>query len=83
MTLKLGSLLVTELKEKLLNFIDKANTILEKNIEEFPFTEKNLIDAITKEKDLTTVIEDMRNNKENWIVTNVERYCQQPADEKC
>ena len=62
-----------ELREKLLNFIDKASTILEKNIEEIPFTEKNLIDAITKEKDLTTVIEDMRRNKENWIVTNVEK----------
>jgi ATP-dependent DNA helicase DinG len=63
----------TELREKLLNFIDKASTILEKNIEEFPFTEKNLIDAITKEKDLTTIIEDMRSNKENWIVTSVEK----------
>jgi ATP-dependent DNA helicase DinG len=64
----------TELREKLLNFIDKASTILEKkNIEEYPFTEKNLIDAMTKEKNLTTVIEDMKNNKENWIVTNVEK----------
>jgi ATP-dependent DNA helicase DinG len=63
----------TELREKLLIFIDKASTILEKNIDQFPFTEKNLIDAITKEKNLTTVIEDMRNNKDNWIVTNVEK----------
>ena len=63
----------TELREKLLIFIDKASTILEKNIDQYPFTEKNLIDAITKEKNLTTVIEDMRNNKDNWIVTNVEK----------
>jgi ATP-dependent DNA helicase DinG len=63
----------TELREKLLIFIDKASTILEKNIEQYPFTEKNLIDAITKEKNLTTVIEDMRTNKDNWIVTNVEK----------
>jgi ATP-dependent DNA helicase DinG len=64
----------TELREKLLNFIDKASTILgKKNFEEYPFTEKNLIDAITKEKNLTTVIEDMKNNKENWIVTQVEK----------
>jgi ATP-dependent DNA helicase DinG len=63
----------TELREKLLIFIDKANRILEKNIEQYPFTEKNLIDAITKEKNLTTVIEDMRSNKDNWIVTNIEK----------
>lgn len=63
----------TELREKLLIFIDKASTILEKNIDQYPFTEKNLIDAITKEKNLATVIEDMRNNKDNWIVTNVEK----------
>ena len=64
----------TELREKLLNFIDKASTILgKKNFEEYPFTEKNLIDAITKEKNLRTVIEDMKNNKENWIVTQVEK----------
>jgi ATP-dependent DNA helicase DinG len=63
----------TELREKLLIFINKASTILEKNIEQYPFTEKNLIDAITKEKNLTTVIEDMRTNKDNWIVTNVEK----------
>jgi Rad3-related DNA helicase len=63
----------TELREKLLIFIDKASAILEKNIEQYPFTEKNLIDAITKEKNLTTVIEDMRTNKDNWIVTNVEK----------
>ena len=63
----------TELREKLLIFIDKASTILEKNTEQYPFTEKNLIDAITKEKNLTTVIEDMRTNKDNWIVTSVEK----------
>src|ERR671910_1879678 len=63
----------TELREKLLIFIDKASAILEKNIEQYPFTEKNLIDAITKEKNLTTVIEDMRTNKDNWSVTNVEK----------
>jgi ATP-dependent DNA helicase DinG len=63
----------TELREKLLIFIDKANTILEKKIEQYPFTEKNLIDAITKEKNLTTVIEDMKSNKDNWIVTNIEK----------
>jgi ATP-dependent DNA helicase DinG len=63
----------TELREKLLIFIDKASTILEKNIEQYPFTEKNLIDAITRAKNLTTVIEDMRTNKDNWIVTNVEK----------
>lgn len=62
-----------ELREKLLIFIDKASMKLEKNIEQYPFTEKNLIDAITKEKNLTTVIEDMRSNKDNWIVTNIEK----------
>jgi ATP-dependent DNA helicase DinG len=63
----------TELREELLKFIDKASIAVEGNKPYEPFTEKNLIDALTKEKNVAAVIEDMKFNKHNWIVTNVEK----------
>ncbi len=64
----------TELREELLKFIDKANDAVEGNKSYEPYTEKNLIDALTKEKNVAAVIEDMKYNRNNWIVTNVEKY---------
>jgi Rad3-related DNA helicase len=65
------------LRDELLDFIGKASVELENNNNNNktyePFTEKNLIDALTKEKNLAAVIEDMRYNKDNWIVTTVEK----------
>lgn len=65
------------LRDELLDFIEKASVELENNNNNNktyePFTEKNLIDALTKEKNLAAVIEDMRYNKDNWIVTTVEK----------
>ena len=63
----------SELREELLRFIDKTNVALESNKSNEPFTEKNLIDALTKEKNLSAIIEDMKSNKDNWIVKNVEK----------
>ncbi len=63
----------TELREELLKFIDKASIAVEGNKPYEPFTEKNLIDALTKEKNVAAVIEDMKFNKHNWIVTSVEK----------
>jgi ATP-dependent DNA helicase DinG len=63
-----------DLRDELLGFIEKASIELENNNKTHePFTEKNLIDALTKEKNLAAVIEDMKYNKENWIVTTVEK----------
>jgi Rad3-related DNA helicase len=70
-----------DLRNELINFIEKTSIELEEknnnssygNKADEPFTEKNLIDAMTKEKNLAAAIEDMKYNKENWIVTVVER----------
>jgi ATP-dependent DNA helicase DinG len=63
----------TELRDELLKFIDKASIAVESNKPYEPYTEKNLIDALTKEKNVAAVIEDMKFNRHNWIVTNVEK----------
>jgi ATP-dependent DNA helicase DinG len=63
----------SELRDELLDFIDKTSVVLESNKPYEPFTEKNLIEALTKEKNLAAVVEDMKCNKDNWIVTNVEK----------
>ena len=63
----------TELRKELLKFIDKASDAVEGNKSHEPYTEKNLIDALTKEKNVAAVIEDMKCNRNNWIVTNVEK----------
>ena len=61
------------LREELLRFIDKATIILENNKPHEQFTEKNLIDALIKEKNLSAVILDIKSNKNNWLVKNVEK----------
>lgn len=61
------------LREELRRFIDKAVIILENNRSHEQFTEKNLIDALIKEKNLSAVILEMKSNKNNWLVTNVEK----------
>jgi ATP-dependent DNA helicase DinG len=63
----------TELRKELIKFIDKASDAVEGNKSYEPYTEKNLIDALTKEKNVAAVIEDMKCNRNNWIVTNVEK----------
>ena len=61
------------LREDLLVFIDKATIILENNKPHEQFTEKNRIDALIKEKNLSAVILDIKSNKNNWLVKNVEK----------
>lgn len=63
----------TILRQSLLEFIHKATEALEKNKFYEPYTEKNLIDAISREKSLSTAINDMKSNKNNWIVTGAEK----------
>jgi ATP-dependent DNA helicase DinG len=65
-----------ELKERLLDFSEKAERIIERSNQRVtvePFTEKNLIDALERETSLTAVIEDIKVNKKNWIVSGVQR----------
>jgi Rad3-related DNA helicase len=65
-----------ELKERLFGFAQKAEGIIERSNQRVavePFTEKNLIDALERETTLAAVIDDMRANKDNWIVSGVQR----------
>jgi Rad3-related DNA helicase len=38
-----------------------------------PYTERNLINALELEKSLEAIIQDMKTNKENWIVSGIQR----------
>ncbi len=65
-----------ELKEKLFEFSEKAERIIERSNQKVmtePFTEKNLIDALEREATLTAIIDDMKADKDNWIVSGVQR----------
>jgi Rad3-related DNA helicase len=62
------------LRERLADFADKAEGIIEKSNQKFgmePYTEKNLIDARERGENLEAVIDDIKANRENWIVSNL------------
>ncbi len=61
------------LKEQFTSYVEKSANILGSggNSEDIHVSEKNLIDAINYEKNLFTFLEDLRINKENWLVTNI------------
>jgi ATP-dependent DNA helicase DinG len=64
------------LRERLLDFAEKAEGIIERSNQKIsvePYTERNLIDALEREKSLNAVIDDMKNNKKNWIVSGIYR----------
>jgi ATP-dependent DNA helicase DinG len=68
--------LCLKLKERLFEFAEKAQGIIERSNQKVslePYTEKNLIDALELDKNLTVLIEDMKANKDNWIVSGVQR----------
>lgn len=65
-----------ELKEKLYDFAQKAAGIIERSNQRVmvePYTERNLIEALEREAVLSAVIDDMEANKDNWIVSGVQR----------
>lgn len=64
------------LRERLLDFAEKAEGIIERSNQKIsvePYTERNLIDALEREKSLIAVIDDMKTNKKNWIVSGIHR----------
>ena len=66
----------TRLKEQFTRYVEKAANILGSGgtstvQDDIYVSEKNLIDAINYEKNLLTFLEDLRINKENWLVTNI------------
>ena len=62
-----------EYRDTILNFIEDIEFAIENNNIQEPYTEKNLIDCINKEKSLHFVLNDMKFNKDNWLVTNIDR----------
>ncbi|MDQ3808352.1 MAG: hypothetical protein M3298_09325, partial [Thermoproteota archaeon] len=65
-----------KLRERLFEFAEKAQGIIERSNQKValePYTEKNLIDALELDKNLTAVIEDIKENKDNWIVSGIQR----------
>jgi ATP-dependent DNA helicase DinG len=60
-------------KDTLLAFMEDVEFAKENNSLKEPFTEKNLIDCINRAKNLTFVLTDMKTNKDNWLVTNIDR----------
>ena len=64
------------LKERLSEFTEKAQGIIERSNQRVtlePYTEKNLIDALELDKTLAAVVDDIRTNKNNWIVSGLQR----------
>jgi ATP-dependent DNA helicase DinG len=65
-----------KLRERLFEFAEKAQGIIERSNQKValePYTEKNLIDALELDKNLTAVIEDIKGSKDNWIVSGIQR----------
>jgi ATP-dependent DNA helicase DinG len=70
--------LCLKLRERLFEFTEKAQGIIERSNQKVtlePYTEKNLIDALELDKSLTVVIDDIKANKDNWIVSGIQRDC--------
>jgi len=63
----------TNLKEQFSDFIDSAERLIEnsKTKRDINITDRNLIDAIAYEKNLSLFLEDLQYNKDNWLVTNI------------
>ncbi|MEO9319494.1 MAG: ATP-dependent DNA helicase [Nitrososphaera sp.] len=65
-----------EYREKLDEFADKAARILERSDQRVsmePYTEKNVIDAVERAKTLGDLLNDIRANKDNWIVSSLQK----------
>jgi len=68
--------LCIKMKNGLFEFAQKAQGIIERSNQKFsvePYTERNLINALELEKSLEAIIQDMKTNKENWIVSGIQR----------
>ncbi|MGI0020759.1 MAG: helicase C-terminal domain-containing protein [Nitrososphaera sp.] len=61
------------LRDKLLKFIEQASDAIDRGRIAEPYTERNLIEAINREKNLSSVLYDMRASKKNWIVSSIQR----------
>jgi ATP-dependent DNA helicase DinG len=65
-----------ELRESLSEFTEMASRILERSnqkVQPEPFSERNLIDAVEREKNVEGLLIDLQSNKNNWIVSGMQR----------
>jgi Rad3-related DNA helicase len=62
-----------KLKKQFSDYIDSAEGLIEnsQSKRDVNISDRNLIDAISYEKNLSLFLEDMQHNKDNWLVTNV------------
>jgi Rad3-related DNA helicase len=63
----------TKLKKQFSDYIDSAERVIEnsQSKRDINITDKNLIDAIAYEKNLSLFLEDLQYSKDNWLVTNI------------
>ena len=64
----------TNLKKRFSDYVDTAESLVENTQnkkKEIDVSDKNLIDAIAYEKNLSVFLEDLHSNKDNWLVTNL------------
>jgi len=63
----------TKLKKQFSDYIDSAERLIEnsQSKRDVNVTDRNLIDAIAYEKNLSLFLEDLQYNKDNWLVTNI------------
>lgn len=64
----------THLKERFHDYIHKGESLVgngEDKKKAIDASEKNLIDALAFEKNLSVFLDDLKSNKDNWLVTNM------------
>lgn len=59
--------------DRLLKFAELATDSIEAGRVVEPYTERNLIEAINRQKNVEAALYDMRSNKRNWIVSGVQK----------
>ncbi len=64
----------THLKERFYDYINKGESLVGNDGDKkkaIDASEKNLIDALAFEKNLSVFLDDLKSNKDNWLVTNM------------
>ena len=64
----------THLKERFYDYINKGESLVGDGGDkkkEIDASEKNLIDALAFEKNLSVFLDDLKSNRDNWLVTNM------------
>ncbi len=64
----------TNLKERFYDYINKGESLVGNDGDKkkaIDASEKNLIDALAFEKNLSVFLDDLKSNKDNWLVTNM------------